>query len=109
MAIEILASTNPIVTTAVACAWITKDKSIKINSIIWRDLITAAATLILTNGGATTTQSNILIKRTTEGTAVKTINAMAVITEPIIVSRLYIHTNAGPTNCAGGTLEIWKD
>ncbi len=109
MAIELL-SGNPIITSARGgSAWITKGKSIKINAIIWRDIVTSGATLVLTNGGVTTTVSNILIKRTTEATAVSTINVMTVITEPITVSNLFIHTNNGPTDCAGGTLEIWKD
>ena len=109
MARELL-SGNPIITSARGgSAWITRGKSIKINSIIWRDIVTSGATLVLTNGGVTTDVTNILIKRTTEATAVSTINVMAVITEPITVSMLYIHTNNGPTNCAGGTLEIWKD
>ena len=109
MAIEVLTSVNPIVTTALACAWITKDESITINSMIWRDLTTAGGTLVLTNGGVTTTQSNVLIRRKYDATAVMTIKAISVITEPITVSRLYIHTNLAATNCAGGTLEIWKN
>ena len=109
MAVEIL-SGNPIITKARGgSAWITKNESIKISSIIWRDLVTSGATLVLTNGGATSVTNNILIKRTTEATAVGTINVMAVITEPIVVSNLFIHTNNGPTDCAGGTLEIWKE
>ncbi len=109
MAMEVLGG-NPIITNAKGgSAWITKNESIKISSIIWRDLVTSGATLVLTNGGVTTTISNILIKRTTEATAVGTINVMSVITEPIVISNLFIHTNSGPTDCAGGTLEIWKE
>jgi hypothetical protein len=109
MAIEVL-SGNPIITKAMGgSAWITKGESIKISQILWRDIITAGATLVLTNGGSTAILNNILIKRTTEGTAVGTINVMSVLVEPIVVSKLFIHTNNGPTNCAGGTLEIWKE
>lgn len=109
MADEILTNTNPIVTTARASAWVTKDKSVTFSQIIWRSLTTSGGTLILTNGGVTTTLSNILVKRTYDGTAVMTIKAMNIIPQPITVSRMYIHTNDGPTNCAGGTLEFWKE
>jgi hypothetical protein len=109
MAIEVLGG-NPIITKAMGgSAWITKGDSIKISQIIWRDIVTSGATLVLTNGGSTAILNNVLIKRTTEGTAVGTINVMSVLVEPIVVSRLFIHTNSGPTNCAGGTLEIWKE
>ena len=109
MAQEVL-SGNPIITNARGgSAWITKGESIKISQILWRDIVTSGGTLVLTNGGVTTSLNNILIKRTTEGTAVGTINVMSVLVEPIVVSNLFIHTNNGPTDCAGGTLEIWKE
>ena len=109
MAIVTVSNTNPIITSVMASAWVTKGKSVTFSQIIWRDLTTAGGTLVLTNGGVTTTLSNILIKRTYDGTAVLTIKAMNVIPQPITVSKMYIHTNFSTTNCAGGTLEFWKE
>ena len=109
MAIEKLTSTNPVVTTACGSAWVTKDKAVTFSQIIWRSLTTISGTLVLTNGGVTTTLSNILVKREYDGTAVMSIKAMNVIPQPITVSRLFIHTNIAVTNCAGGTLEFWKE
>ncbi len=107
MAVEVLGG-NPIITKARGgSAWITKGDVIKISQILWRDIVTSGATLVLTNGGSTAIANNVLIKRTTEATAVGTINVMSVLTEPIVVNKLFIHTNNGPTDCAGGTLEIW--
>ena len=108
MADEIL-SGNPIVTTATNSAWVTKDETVTFSQIIWRSLTTVGGTLVLTNGGVTTSLNNILVKREYDATAVMTIKAMNVITEPITVSRLYIHTNIAVTDCAGGTLEFWKE
>ncbi len=110
MAIEVLTSTNPIVSTARASAWVTKDESVTFSQIIWRTLTTVGGTLILTNGGVTTTLSNILVKREYNASAVMSVLAMNVITEPITVSRLYIHTNDQVgAGAAGGTLEFWKE
>jgi hypothetical protein len=104
MAEEILTG-NPIITTASGSAWITKDESVKINSIRWFDLTSGVNTIAFTNGGVTTTLSNILLKRATDSAAISTYNnGMELLTEPIVVSRFMIHSSTASTR-----LEIWKD
>lgn len=100
MADEIL-SGNPIITTADGSAWITKDKVITINEMIWSN-ISGSGELTLTNGGATSSISNVYFNRKIT-TALTTVDSIRVFAEPKTFSRLKIQKKNV------GVLEIFKE